>query len=178
MFDLPKHLNINGSAHPIKSDFRDVLRIMLMFEDRELTNSEKMAIMLEMLYESVPPDAEQAMRQAAWFIDGGVESIGGKGKDYGRLYSWEQDKIYLFSGIDKVLGYSSRSCKYLHWWDFLGAMMEMGECMFSHIVHMRRAKKENKLTKEERKQWSENPAMYELQCEHQAASDLLDLING
>ena len=181
MFDLPTTLIVNEKEYRVETDFRKILNIMLMFEDEELTIYEKQSIMLKMLYIDPPPvgSESEATHQAAYFIDGGIEeSRGGKSKDLGRLYSWNQDKVYILSGIDKTLGYSSRSCDYLHWWLFLGALLDMGECTFSHIIHMRRAKKENKLSKEEKKQWSENPDLYELRIEQRTAEDLLDLING
>jgi len=163
--DLRTSIIIQGREYAIRHDFRPCVDIMVMFEDVDLTEVEKMDAMLIMLYEEQPPICEEAYLEAVIFLNGG-DRMGIEQKsrtpDVGRLYSWEQDYQHIFSAIDRVLGFSSRRSEYLHWWEFMGAFMEIGECLFSTMIHLRKGKKQGKLTKEERTYWNENIDVLEL----------------
>lgn len=159
---LPTSINIKGREYAIRHDFRPCLEIILMFEDVDLTDAEKVQGMIEILFEEEPPICEETIVEAIKFLDMGMESGTGTGTS-DRMFSWTQDSNYIFSAIDKVLGFSSRRCEYLHWWEFMGAFMEIGECIFSTIIYMRKQKKKGKLTKEEKEYWAENRNMFELQ---------------
>jgi hypothetical protein len=162
IYDLPKKLRIEGRKYKIRSDFRACLDIFAAFDDEELTEPEKAVVAYEILYAKKPPEEhfEEAVNQAYWFLNGG-DLIHGDDKKQ-RLFSWEQDSTFIFSGIDKSLGYSSRSSKYLHWWEFLAAFMDISDGMFSNILRLRQAKSKGKLTKEEREYYTENKALLEL----------------
>ena len=41
------------------------------------------------------------------------------------LADWGEDVQLIAPAVDEVLGYSCRQCAYLHWWDFLGAYMNI-----------------------------------------------------
>lgn len=159
---LPTSITIKGREYAIRHDFRFCLDIILMFEDVDLTDAEKVQGMIEILFEEDPPMCEETILEAVKFLDMGMESGTGIGAS-DRMFSWTQDSNYIFSAIDKVLGFSSRRCEYLHWWEFMGAFMEIGECTFSTIIYMRKQKKKGKLTKEEKEYWAENRKMFELQ---------------
>ena len=38
---------------------------------------------------------------------------------------------------NRVLGQEVRAAKYMHWWTFLAAYQEIGECTFAQIVRIR-----------------------------------------
>ena len=177
VYKLPSSLTVDGAEYAIKSDFRAVLGIFEMLEDEELTDYEKSVCVIKMLYEVVPNDSNEALKQAYIFINGGQENVqSGRRKDYGRLFSWKQDILYIFSAVDNVLGFSSRSREYLQWWDWLSAFMAIGDCTFANIVHMRKLKKQGKLTKEEQKMWAEDPDTYELKDE--SFDEINDFLNS
>lgn len=161
---LPTAIKIKGREYAIRHDFRPCLDIILMFEDVDLTDVEKVQGMIEILFEEEPPMCEETILEAVKFLD--METDSNSGTSTGssdRLFSWTQDSNYIFSAVDKVLGFSSRRCEYLHWWEFMGAFMEIGECTFSTIIYMRKQKKKGKLSKEEKEYWAENRKMFELQ---------------
>lgn len=177
---LPKSLDIDGKLYSINSDFRTVIRIFEMLEDQELTDSEKYYCLLYMFYVEVPDgNIDVALQQANWFINGGQSGTGsGRRKDYGRLYSWTQDRLIIISAVDSELGFSSRSRNYLHWWDWLSAFMAIGDCAFTTIVHMRKKKKLDKLSKTEQEIWAEDPDTYELRENIENTEEILAYLNG
>ncbi len=161
---LQTSINVAGREYKIRHDFRPCLDIMIMFEDLDLTDNEKMVGMLRIIYEDENvPLCDESVEKAVRFLNMGNGPSRGRSANYGTLYTWSQDSIYIFAAIDRVLGYSSRRCEYLHWWEFMGAFLEIGECTFSNIVHLRKQKKKGKLTKEEKEYWNENIDTLELQ---------------
>ncbi len=184
MHELPTKIKINDKEYEIRHDFRPCLDIMIMFENVNLTENEKLRGMLDILFIDEVSLCNETVRSAVEFLDlGTIYDNNKNGSHSDRFYSWKQDRQYIFSAIDRVLGFSCRRCEYLHWWEFMGAFMEIGECTFSTIVHLRKQKQKNKLTKEEREYWAENRDILELKRElttlEQAAVDnFLELVNG
>ena len=63
--ELPKTIEIHGKKYPVNSDFRNCLRIMLAFEDNELTQHEKQVVLLDNLYVLRPDDIQASLEEAA-----------------------------------------------------------------------------------------------------------------
>ena len=57
---LPESVEIDGREYLLDTDFRTCLRIILAFEDPELANIEKRAVMLDNLYMERPENLEEA----------------------------------------------------------------------------------------------------------------------
>lgn len=157
---LPRKLTVNGVKYAIRTDFRDILKILIAFNDPELEEREKAYICLFILYkdfEAIPQeDYETASTAAVCFIDHRSEDAG-EPKKSPRLMDWEQDENLLFPAINKVAGFEVRSVKYLHWWTFLGYFMEISEGAFSNVLSLRQKKaKGKKLEKWEQEFWRAN----------------------
>lgn len=158
-YNLPHSLTVNGTEYAIESDFRRVLDIMEMFSDPELSDNEKALLMLDGLYKDfgdIPySDYQEAARQAAWFIDGDISESGEtKGP---KLVDWAKDFRYIVAPVNRIMGCDVRGMDYCHWWTFLAAWQEMGDCMFAQIVNIRSKKaKGKKLSKEEQEFYRRN----------------------
>ena len=152
--DLPYTLTVDGEEKEIYCDFRDVILVCNAFNDPDLSQSEKNRVMLEMIYVDnwwEFKDIDGAIKQAIWLIDWGKEY---KEKENGpRIMDWEQDFPYIIAPINRVIGHEVRSDKHLHWWTFLSAYMEIGECTFSNIVHIRDMKHRGKKMDAADKEW-------------------------
>ena len=156
MLNQVKKLNVGGMDLDINYDFKTCIKILQLFESPDLMDHEKQYVTLGLLFvETIPPELySEASKQAVWFLDGGVEGLSKSITE--RVYSWEQDLRFIISATDKVLGYSSRERKDLHWWVFLSAFSEIGESVFGTIVHHRRQRKSGRQSREEKEWWSEN----------------------
>lgn len=156
-FDLPEQLEIGGVLYDIRTDFRDILRILLAFEDPDLENAEKMTICLQILYvdvDTIPPRDIQAAYEAAMrFIDNGQEPD----KKSARSMDWEQDAPLLFPAVNQAAGCEVRSMPYLHWWTFTGYFMEIRDSIFSSVLSLRQKRNRGKkLEKREQEFWKQN----------------------
>lgn len=160
---LPKSLKIGEKSYKIRSDFRVALLIFEAFNDPDLSDSEKIRVCLQCLYEEIPADMEEAYRQAVLFLNGGQSQKTNKYSH--KVFDWKQDESLIFSAVNKSAGFETRSAEFLHWWTFLGYFGEIGECRFSQIMHIRDKKSRGKkLEKWECEFYAENKAIIDLKC--------------
>ena len=154
-YGLPKSLTVNGEEYAVRSDFREILDIMEILNDVQLEEGERHYLTLLFFYpdfDTMPPeDYEEALRQCYWFINGGKHEDG-TGRQP-RLMDWEQDFPYIISPVNRVIGHEIRADAYLHWWTFLAAYMEIGECTFAQIVHIRDARNRGKPLDKTDQEW-------------------------
>lgn len=157
---LPQTLTVCGREHPIRTDFRDILNILEAFGDPNLTDQEKVYVCLLVIYKDFDSlresELKDAYTEAMRFIDTGSNPQK-KAKRSPRIVDWEQDEQLLFPAVNKVAGYETRACEYLHWWTFMGYFMEISDGTYSQILSMRSKKaKGKKLEKYEREFWQSN----------------------
>lgn len=138
--ELPTFVEISGQNHPIrnKCDYRVVLDAICAINDNELTEEEKIKCALFVFYEDISKidDYNKAVEEMFRIINNGEDEEQTSGNKP-RLMDWEHDFPVLAAPINRVLGYEVRSAEYVHWYTFLSAYMEIGECTFSTIVSIR-----------------------------------------
>lgn len=164
IYDLPETLTFGGREWDINTDFRDVLNILVAFEDPELTDAEKVYVCLHNIYvdfEDIPRElTQQAYDAAIEFIDHGHPD---DKKPSRKTMDWEQDAPLIFSAINAVAGYEVRSEEYIHWWTFMGYFMEIKDTTYSTVLSLRQKKaRGKKLEKYEQEYWKNNRGICEL----------------
>lgn len=154
IYDLPTSLEIQGENYDIRTDYRAILDILIALSDPELEPQDKGAVALRIFYpdiDTIPHSAlQEALEKCNWFINGGEEDSGPKSP---RLMDWEQDFKFIVAPINRVMGKEVRSLEYLHWWEFLAAYMEIGECTFAQIVAIRDKQKRGKKLEKHEQEW-------------------------
>lgn len=148
--DLPEAVEIGGVEYGIRCDHRTCIRIILAFEDDELTGLEKQAILLENLYPELPHDPARAFELGIRFLNGGeTEEPGKDGGPALRLYSFAHDARYIFAAFKQTHGIDLER-EELHWWKFLALFMDLGaDTTFCNLVGLRKRIKTGKASKEE-----------------------------
>lgn len=85
---------------------------------------------------------------------------------------WGQDFSLIAAPINRVLGKEVRAVEYLHFWTFIGAYQEIGDCTFAQVVNIRRKKaKGQKLDKSEQAFYKANRQMVDFKRKYTAAED-------
>lgn len=166
-WDLPTTVKISNKTLKIRNncDYRVVLDVIEALNDIELDIKNRIKCALLIFYENLEDcdDLESAIKEMMKIINNGEEQTA-KQEDKPRLMDWDYDFTLIAPAISRVLGYSVRDAKkYTHWYDFIGAYMEIGECTFSTIVSIRSKRaKGKKLEKWEQEFYRENKKAVDL----------------
>lgn len=133
---LPKMLKVGGVDYPINTDYRAALLIFEALSDNELSRTNKILTMLEILFgEKLPDEIDEAQKSACWYLNVGLPD---SPDNHLRTMSWEQDEQLIFSAVNAVVGKDVRECDYMHWWTFYGLCQSISpDALISHIVHIR-----------------------------------------
>lgn len=164
-YTLPTSVEINGQEYEVRSDFRAILDILEAINDVELDDQERAAVVLDIFYpgfEDMPSDDyEGAIAKCMWFINCGQENDTGKKPK--KLVDWQQDFPVIVAPVNRVMGTEVRLLDYLHWWTFIGAYQEIGDCLFAQIVGIRQKLASGKsLDKSEREFYRNNRNLVDL----------------
>lgn len=172
-WELPTSITVNNTDYAIRTDFRVVLDVLAAMNDPDLfepdsDDNEKAFVRCITGVQILVEDAEHFSLEEyidAWqkcidFIDCGNRD---DGRTKPHVMDWEQDAQIIIPAINRVHGTEIRALPYLHWWTFLGAYMEIGECLFAQVVHIRQKKCNHKpLDKWEKEFYNANKNLIDL----------------
>lgn len=167
-YELPTQVEVLGTTYDIRADYRAALDICAALTDPELGEQEKASVLLDIFYpgfSDMPAEHyQEAIKKCLWFINCGEEEKKGPTP---KLMDWEQDFRYIVAPINRVMGREIRSADYLHWWSFIAAYYEIGECLFANIVRIRRNLARGKaLDKADREWYRENRELVDLKVRY------------
>jgi len=180
---LPKALEIDGISYPINSDFRAALLIFQAFGDVELSPINKQLVLLEIIYTpigedkpNIPANTEDAIKQAMWFLDVGLEHK----KDSPKTMDYTQDEQLIFSAVNAVYTKDVREDEYMHWWTFYGLCQAINnESLLAQIVNIRTKKaKGEKLEKYEQKFYAENRNLIDFRMSQSQYDAMIEQLRG
>lgn len=173
-WNFPTSIEIGGADYKIRTDYRVVLDLFTALNDPECFGSTKeekninhATMILQIMIpecDSIPSEhIQEAINKVCEFIDMGIKEDDNSRKK-NKTMDWEQDAPILIPAINKVLCTEIRSVEYMHWWTFLGAYMEIGESLFSNVIHIRQKKAKNqKLEKWEIEFYKENKSLIDFE---------------
>lgn len=158
----PETVTINTTEYRLNTDFRACLKIIMAFEDNELTPQEKQLILLGNLYSVVPNDLNAALDRANWFLNGGKEDANINTEENPRVYSFAKDGNFIYAAFRQTHGIDLATAQ-LHWWTFLALFMDLGQdTTFCQLTALRKRLKTGKASKEERAAAREMGSMIDL----------------
>ncbi len=152
---LPTTATIDGVEYEIRWDYRAALDICTALNDIDLDEYEKAEVALSIFYPqySDMPSGhlQKALDFCLDFLACGEKDE--KSKSGVKLMDWEQDFKFIAPAVNRVIGRDVRGNEPLHWWSFIGAYNEIGDCTFSHIVSIRDKKARGKKLEKEEQEW-------------------------
>ena len=178
-WEFPTSLNIGGVDYEIRTDYRAVLDLLTALNDPELEDEDKNVtaymqsqVILQIMFpncDEIPAEhIQEALDKVAEFIDMGISDESKKPK----TMDWEQDATIIIPAVNKVLNTEIRAVQYMHWWTFLGAYMEIGESLFSNVLHIRqKIAKNKKLEKWEQEFYKENKSLIDFKNTDQRSDE-------
>ena len=178
VWTLPTEIEISGVSYKIRTDWHDIINILIAMNDPNLNKEDKLLTMLDILYIDMEimedtgnlfvrckgknltsSEVEEAMKKATEFIDAGITDDGAPKP---RTMDWEHDAPIIFPAVNKAVGKDVRTLQ-MHWWTFLGFFMEIQEGTFTQVVSIRQKKaKHEKLEKWEQQFYRNNKKLIDL----------------
>lgn len=120
----------------IRTDFGIGVQIALCGADQELSDWEKTATMMSLLYGRGGPDFETSMRGLSWYMSCGkeVESDGDDRAD--AVMSFDADDIRIYSAFRAKYGIDLQKDR-LHWFQFMSLLQDLSGTAYSDVINLR-----------------------------------------
>lgn len=176
IYTLPESVKLSGTDYRIRWDYRPILDICSALSDPGLSEQERAFAALSIFYpdiESIPQDCyQEAIERVLWFINCGEDQMD---KTKGpRVIDWEQDFNLIVNPINRVLGREIRTDIPLHWFTFMSAYMEIGDCTFAQVVSIRDKQARGKpLDKQDREWYRRNRHLVDFHTRYTSAEENL-----
>lgn len=172
---FPTKIRIGDRIYEIDADFRNCLKIILAFEDDELTIEDKYEVMLCRLYKQIPDDIVEAVRKAKLFLDCGEKAEEKPASQ--RVYSFQKDGQFIYSAVKQTHQIDLEEVEFLHWWKFVFLFSDINsDCAFANMVHLRDKKNRGKLSKEERAVFNKSRAILDLNYTNEPTEEERDFL--
>lgn len=170
---LPTSVEVGGEVYEIRSDYRAILDICAALSDPELDGRDRCVVALTIFYpaiEDMPTERyQEAVERCLRFINGGGEDAPNRAP---KLVDWEQDFQHIVAPVNRVLGREVRAVEYMHWWTFLAAFYEIGDCTFAQIVRVRdRLTRGKPLDKQDLEWYRNNRHLVDFKRKYTSAED-------
>ncbi len=124
---LPESVEIGGVRYPINTGFRISILFELLVRDKKIPDEYKIIGLLRLYYDKIPPDKDEAIKQALWFYNCG-RSVKKKKEERNKtraafrkdkvLYSFEKDAPYIYAAFKAQYGIDLQDIEDMHWWKF------------------------------------------------------------
>ena len=155
------------NGYEVDMDFQTGIQISQCLADEELTNTEKVATALSLMFiRERPTDAEEIQEALTWYMNGwnhdNVSS--GKKKDETVLMDFDIDQWRIYAAFRKQYGIDLNRQK-LHFWVYMGLLSNLEECSFTRVVSIRDKKIDSKMSREEKTALSKAKKMYAIKKE-------------
>ena len=156
MWDFPVSVEIDGEVHEIENecDYRVVLDCLSVYEDPDIDVETRHKLAFFIFYKNPKQitDVAAAIKEMLKIInfttDEPTQSAPTE-QNAPQLMMWSKDFKFIAPAVSRVLGYDVRTPgKYTHWWTFLGAYMEIGECTWGTFIAIRSKLKHGKKLEE------------------------------
>lgn len=140
MFNLMlDRLPDNYKGYLIRTDFRVGIQVSQALQDPDLSEQERNAVALTLLFGAGMPAGDVAAEALAWFLRGGEDSTGNQDDDVNqRSFDFDIDHARVWSGFRRVYNIDLSAVK-LHWFQFLAMLSDLDGCAFSDIIGYRLA---------------------------------------
>lgn len=170
---LPTSVVLGGEKYEIRSDYRAALDICAALSDPDLSDQDKAEAALDILYPAfleMPAELyQEALEWCMWFINCGEEA---DARPAPKLVDWEQDFRHIVAPINRVTGQEVRAMEYMHWWTFIAAYNEIGDCTFAQIVRIRdQLARGKQLDKSDREWYRRNKKLVDLRRQYSKAEE-------
>lgn len=154
-YELPISVEICGKEYDIreKCEHRIILAVIEALTDKKENQNFNLHCAMRIFFENCDdlPDPLYAFSEEEKavctecanvineIINCGKKNSGGtEDENEKKIMDWKHDYPIIAPPVSRVLGYSVRDKNnYTHWYDYIGAMKEVGDCYWTNILNIR-----------------------------------------
>lgn len=162
-YSLPLEVENGGKIIKIRNecDYRVVLDCIAISKDDDIPDRDKTLCTLQVFFENFEDitDVESAVHDMINIIENrDTGSQENRESDSQPMADFNIDFNIYVAPLNAKLGYDVRTPKFTHWWTFLSAYSEIGDCFFAEVVRIRtkRYKDKKPLDKSDREFYTKN----------------------
>lgn len=189
---LPETVEIDSLEHRINTDFRIGMMFELLMQDNTLLEKEKLMLALDLYYDPIPDNLNEAVEKLLWFYRCGKEKeIKGNSNDDSDkndnkkaddIYSFEYDDDYIYSAFLDQYRIDLQDIDNLHWWKFKAMFKGLKEDnKISKIMGYRSMTINNDMSDKDKEYYREMKRVYALpddRTQEEKEIDFDDTLSG
>lgn len=148
-------------GYPINADYRIGIQISQCLADPELSEREKVATALGLLFPENRPWGTQAAEALEWFLNGWNHDRHGKSAGQAKAMDFDVDQWRIHAAFLSQYRIDLSTAR-MHWFMFMGLLSGLEECAFTRVVDIRQKKITSKMSREEKKAYADAKRVYAL----------------
>ena len=159
-----------GDVYHVNCDYRIGIQISLAQYDPDLTEYDRVAVILGLMFYDEETQSERPMPQGnsaneciQWFMNGWHHDGHGTSEEKRRLIDYDIDQWRIYADFRAIYGIDLAT-EDMHWWKFCGLLWNMPhkQSSFLQVIEIRRKKKEEAKTDAEKKAIQDAQQIYAL----------------
>lgn len=138
-------------GYPIDSDFQTGILISQCLVDSELTEYEKYATAINLLFpdENNRPNVERSIEGLSWYLTEFQHDNPGKKEKHVEVMDFDIDQWRIYSAF--LMQYHiDLNTEKLHWFVFMGLLSNLNECSFTNVMSIRQRDINPQMSKKEK----------------------------
>lgn len=150
---------------PIDTDFGIGIQIMQVLEDKELSQHERVAMALNLLFvidneNPLIPDIDTAIEGMKWFLTDWYHD-NQNNKDKIKVLDYDIDQWRIHSAFLSHYGIDLKT-QPMHYWEFMGLLSNLPECAFTRVIDIRSKVIDGKMSNQEKEAYKKLKEVYSL----------------
>lgn len=139
------------NGYPIDYDYRTGVLISQCLQDPALTRREQIYTAVCLLFPQEHPASKDAIEAVEWFLSEYDHDNHGSKKDGGnvKVMDFDIDQWRIYSAFRQQYGIDLSIVK-MHWFIFMGLLLNLDECNFTRVIDIRLKKITDKMGREEK----------------------------
>lgn len=148
----------------LHTNFRNYILLELLLLDEDLTDSEKLAFAVDLVFAEPVLSVEWAVEKMLWFYRCGEPEHKpvGQGIRTERAYDFQVDAARIYAAFEDAYGIDLNTVKHLHWWKFSALFESLPETCYQKRVMSYRLTDTSKMKGEELAFYERMKSLYRL----------------
>lgn len=172
-FSKPCEMAINGHLYKVRTNFKDWIKVILLYGDKTIPNDLKIEMLLKLAFiDEIKEYDGEFIKAINSFLNCGEEIK--EEKERNKLYDFKQDWDYIYSAFMQQYKIDLNESK-MHWFDFIKLFKGLSnETEFVKIIGYRGVNLNEIKDKDQKKYYRKLKERYALEDEYKTEDCLFD----